>query len=570
MSTSARPCLLEALQDHPLSALNLLTALSMTTVSLSEPITAIMLHTVFMTADRRARSSSTVKSTDNGGYGIHGYSAYGDHNAAIYRYNQLWDNQMYGINGESSHILATAGSGHQVYGNVMWSTSTSAGPQSDKLNGITTGVGSSSGTLIYNNTIYNTPRSGIQIFPSASGTIVTNNIVVGSNQNSAGFSNIDDIGSSSPSFTTNLCNGSGGTSHCAYTTNPLFVNPPTDFHISSATSQAVNNGTNLGSTYSPDIAGVARPTSGPWEIGAYEFVPTATCPSTSPALVAAYSFDNVSTDASGNANTAILGTGVTYTPSGKYGQGLTFNGAGGVTVADNNSLDFCNGFTLEAWINVPSVSSDSMFIVKNPNSTYFLGQLAGFTPLGVVPAGGFGGSGSPVIAFHGLQLTPSTLTHLAVTYDGITVSLYKNGAAVSTAAGGASIAATTGNLQFCDSGFGELCPSGTVLDEVKLYNYARSPAQIVTDMNTPITPTPEYCFATEQHQFENRAECYFKIWSAVKLTGKLQILQLQKIIAEQSMAALMRDEMVKEYARIKTNYDKLLAEIDAKSNGKKE
>lgn len=36
------------------------------------------------------------------------------------------------------------------------------------------------------------------------------------------------------------------------------------------------------------------------------------------------------------------------------------------------------------------------------------------------------------------------------------------------------------------------------------------------------------------------------------------------------MAALMRDEMVKEYARIKTNYDKLLAEIEVKSNGKKE
>jgi hypothetical protein len=57
-----------------------------------------------------------------------------------------------------------------------------------------------------------------------------------------------------------------------------------------------------------------------------------------------------------------------------------------------------------------------------------------------------------------------------------------------------------------------------------------------------------------------------------KIPAELQILQLQKIIAEQSMAQLMRDEMVKEYARIKTNYEKLLAEIDAKekSNGKKE
>ena len=49
----------------------------------------------------------------------------------------------------------------------------------------------------------------------------------------------------------------------------------------------------------------------------------------------------------------------------------------------------------------------------------------------------------------------------------------------------------------------------------------------------------------------------------------LAILQLQKIIAEQSMAALMRDEMVKEYVRIKTNYDKLNAEIAAKEKRKK-
>ena len=49
----------------------------------------------------------------------------------------------------------------------------------------------------------------------------------------------------------------------------------------------------------------------------------------------------------------------------------------------------------------------------------------------------------------------------------------------------------------------------------------------------------------------------------------MQILQLQKIIAEQSMAALMRDEMVKEYVRIKANYDKLVTDIAAKEKRKK-
>ena len=48
----------------------------------------------------------------------------------------------------------------------------------------------------------------------------------------------------------------------------------------------------------------------------------------------------------------------------------------------------------------------------------------------------------------------------------------------------------------------------------------------------------------------------------------LAILQLQKIIAEQSMAALLRDEMVKEYVRIKGNYDKLNADIAAKEKVK--
>jgi len=49
---------------------------------------------------------------------------------------------------------------------------------------------------------------------------------------------------------------------------------------------------------------------------------------------------------------------------------------------------------------------------------------------------------------------------------------------------------------------------------------------------------------------------------------EMQILQLQKIIAEQSMNQLLRDEMVKEYARIRANYDKLNAEIAEKEKSK--
>jgi len=51
---------------------------------------------------------------------------------------------------------------------------------------------------------------------------------------------------------------------------------------------------------------------------------------------------------------------------------------------------------------------------------------------------------------------------------------------------------------------------------------------------------------------------------------ELEILQLQKIIAEQTLAALRRDVLVSEYERIRANYEKVLADIAAKEKAKEE
>jgi len=50
----------------------------------------------------------------------------------------------------------------------------------------------------------------------------------------------------------------------------------------------------------------------------------------------------------------------------------------------------------------------------------------------------------------------------------------------------------------------------------------------------------------------------------------LTILHLQKVIAEQSMNELLRDERVKEYARIRANYERVLGEIEKKEKAAKE
>src|SRR3954470_15094112 len=71
-----------------------------------------------------------------------------------------------------------------------------------------------------------------------------------------------------------------------------------------------------------------------------------------PGLVAAYSFDSAGavSDASGNGNTATT-KNTSWVSAGKYGGALSFDGISSwVTVADNASLHFSNGFTVEAWV----------------------------------------------------------------------------------------------------------------------------------------------------------------------------------------------------------------------------
>ena len=71
-------------------------------------------------------------------------------------------------------------------------------------------------------------------------------------------------------------------------------------------------------------------------------------------LVGAYSFDAGSgtslADSSGSANNGTI-SGPTWTTAGKNGNALSFDGVNDwVTVADNASLDFTSGMTLEAWV----------------------------------------------------------------------------------------------------------------------------------------------------------------------------------------------------------------------------
>src|SRR5262245_58946111 len=93
-------------------------------------------------------------------------------------------------------------------------------------------------------------------------------------------------------------------------------------------------------------------------------------------LVAAYGFTEGAgptvADSSGNNNTGSLGSGVTWTPQGKFGSALVFNGTGFVTVPSSASLQLTGGMTLEAWVNPSTVTSAWRDVIYKGNDNYYL------------------------------------------------------------------------------------------------------------------------------------------------------------------------------------------------------
>src|SRR6185436_1111146 len=97
---------------------------------------------------------------------------------------------------------------------------------------------------------------------------------------------------------------------------------------------------------------------------------------TNPHLLASYGFNdgagNVLTDQSGNANDGAIANG-TWSPSGKYGGALTFNGISTlVTIPDKPALRLTTGMTLEAWVRPTTVTSAWRDIIYKANDNFYL------------------------------------------------------------------------------------------------------------------------------------------------------------------------------------------------------
>ena len=136
--------------------------------------------------------------------------------------------------------------------------------------------------------------------------------------------------------------------------------------------------------------------------------------------------------------------------------------------------------TLEAWINPGALTGVWRDVIYKGNDNYYLeaDSTSG------KPATG-GTFGAPLFATAAPAL--NAWTHLAGTYDGVTLRFYVNGVQVSSRAQTGAIATSTNPLQIGgDSIFGQYFFGK--IDEVRVYNRALSATEIQSDMNTPIVP----------------------------------------------------------------------------------
>jgi Concanavalin A-like lectin/glucanases superfamily/Bacterial Ig domain len=210
-----------------------------------------------------------------------------------------------------------------------------------------------------------------------------------------------------------------------------------------------------------------------------------------PTPIAAYSFE----DATGTTLTGTTGNGhtgtireATWTTTGHTGHALRFDGINDwVTIPDTPELRLGTGMTLEAWVNPTTNTGWRTAILKEQaagNLAYALysgGSTVPNTTITTTATTGYGEAIGPT----GSAAPTNTWTHLAATYDGTTLRLYKNGTQLTATTRPGTITPGTGPLHLGGNNLWTEWFTGQ-LDDIRIYNTPLTPTQIQTDMTAPV------------------------------------------------------------------------------------
>ena len=207
-------------------------------------------------------------------------------------------------------------------------------------------------------------------------------------------------------------------------------------------------------------------------------------------LIAAFGFEELTgsnaSDASGKSHVGTL-SGASRTSAGRFGRALSFDGVDDwVTVPDSAFLDATSALTMEAWVRPTALGGWRSVLLKETAGGLAYSLYADDNapwPATYINVGGFQAvTGTAPVALN-------AWTHLAVTYDGATIALYVNGALAGSRSMSGPIATSAAPLRIGGNAVWGEYFSG-LIDEVRIYNRALSPAEIQADMSTAVA-SPE-------------------------------------------------------------------------------
>ncbi|HZY72140.1 MAG TPA: LamG-like jellyroll fold domain-containing protein [Edaphobacter sp.] len=228
-----------------------------------------------------------------------------------------------------------------------------------------------------------------------------------------------------------------------------------------------------------------------------------TASATPPEPVASYALDENSGeeahDSTGNLDASIIGLSswpeegqATWREEGKFGPAIEFfGGSSRLTIPDDETLRFQEGFTLEAWVYPTAGEANSSLITKEdptegeyPPYSYALYAQGENGPAGILRK-----NSTEDVRVEAPEVLPEGVwSFIALTSDGETLRLYVNGSLVASEESAAPLSSEGplqigGNLAFGDGFKGKI-------DEVRLYDEALALEEIDVDEVTPIQAAP--------------------------------------------------------------------------------
>lgn len=228
-------------------------------------------------------------------------------------------------------------------------------------------------------------------------------------------------------------------------------------------------------------------------------------------------------DYSGNGGDGVRCGNATTTTSGKFNNAGTFDGTGDcVQVTDNDALDITTAVTMSAWIySTDQLNNYGHIVVKNSDSTWtgafgyyrlIIGSNEGIRVEVGNNGDGFTGSVDEEVLESATSISTNSWNHVAGIYDGQMLKIYINGQLTDTKQlVGFTMGTSTQPLHIgINDDTGDEDVDGRI-DDVRVYNYARSSTQILEDMAGYSPPGTTASFGPDQSYLSNGLVAYWRM-----------------------------------------------------------